>query len=95
VSVDTIEQLHDAIRERFPAISEKADVWYDRNIRVNDNEECLHYLWIEQLANAVNDEMIADSPPDSLDELFLFFDSALAKANAEVHDCIDVAFVEN
>lgn len=89
----TVAELYSEVRRRFPTIAGAADRDY---IRLYGQLEPEHpYSWFGSLANALNDEMRRGIAFDVHRPLFLFMDGAASAASDEVHQCIDVSFVEN
>ena len=91
--METILELYQAVRERFPEITTKADkehINYWGNI---DPE--FAYSWFESLSKALNSEMLKGVSFKSHESLFSLITQSLAGCGKEVHTSIDVAFVEN
>jgi len=91
--MDSTDELHSAIRDRFPSAATMADDDYAR--RFGADGGVLMSLWFESLATAINREMRRDAPAASYRPLFGFFAATLGGCSPEVRACIDASFVEN
>ncbi len=80
-------------REKYPAITEKADREHIRNWHSLDLE--FAYSWFESLANALNKEMSRGVAPKKYAGLFRHMSASFNNGDEEVRNCIDVAFTEN
>lgn len=89
----TIKDLFDAVRTRFPELASKTDRLHME--RYVDDELELNFLWLECLADVLNEEMAAEVPYEKFAEFFLFIDRQAEEGTKEIQDCIDVALVEN
>ena len=88
-------KFYNAIREKYPVISEKADAEYmELWGECNDLEYDTH-SWFEALANVLNKQMSLSVPAERFKDLFLDISIAFKSDNEDVRKCIDVAFVEN
>jgi hypothetical protein len=85
--------LYESVRQAFPVITEKADRIHIRQWGELDPD--FAYSWFESLANALNGEMQRGADYGDHKEIFEFVGRALVGATDEIHQCIDVAFVEN
>lgn len=88
-----LRQLYLEVRQRFTAITEKADRRHIEYWDELDHED--PYSWFQSLANALNDEMSRGVEYELHQELFNFISAALAGAADDAYRCIDVSFVEN
>lgn len=88
-----LPRLYSEIRQRFPAITEKADRRYLKDWNEFDHDD--PYSWFQSLANALNAEMSRDIDYQIHRDLFEFIAVALGDATEEAYRCIDVSFVEN
>ena len=89
----TAVDLQTVTRERFPAISVKADALLLR--RYDDLDPIYAFSWFESLADALNREMSAGAPFSLHAPLFRFLADAFPQGSDEVRGCIDVGFTEN
>ncbi|MFT3736460.1 MAG: hypothetical protein QM776_15825 [Rhodocyclaceae bacterium] len=83
-----------SIKDRYPAISAKADAEYQR-LWDDFVGEHYSYSWFEALANALNKEMNRKVPVTTHQELLVVISSSFESGDEAVRQCIDVAFVEN
>lgn len=83
------------IKEKYPAISAKADAEYVRLLGDFTDSEYYSHSWFEALANALNKEMGREVPAASYEELLAVISSSFESGDEAVQKCIDVAFVEN
>jgi hypothetical protein len=93
MSLETVIDLYNVVRDRFPAIREKADRIHVRQWGELDPE--FAYSWFESLAYALNGEMSAQIDFSVHEPLFGYISGVLPSAGEPVRKCIDVAFVEN
>lgn len=91
--METIMELYQAVRERFPEITATADKEHINYWGSLDPE--FAYSWFESLAKALNNEMLKGISFKTYEPLFSFINMALVGCGSKVHTCIDVAFVEN
>lgn len=92
--MDTVEDLHRHVCEKFPQIAASADRFHYE--RWGDHlDEGSEHVWFEALAEALNAEMGRDVCYSVHEPLFTFISSAFATSPGPVQHCIDVAFVEN
>jgi hypothetical protein len=91
--METVKELFDATRMQFPELAEKTDSLHMQ--RYVDDELELYFLWFECLADVLNAEMTTGLSYDSYAKFFDFIRDQLAAGSREIHDCIDVALVEN
>ncbi len=89
----TVLDLYQSVRQAFPVIAEQADRIHIR--QWGKLEPDFAYSWFESLANTLNSEMQRGVDYGDHKELFEFVSCALTGATSEIHQCIDVAFVEN
>lgn len=85
----------DSIKERYPAISKKADAEYELLWGDFTDSEYYSYSWFEALAHALNKEMSRRVPVSQYQELLYLISSSFESGDEDVRKCIDVAFVEN
>ncbi|QTA80964.1 Uncharacterized protein dnl_32810 [Desulfonema limicola] len=81
------------IREKFPIITEKADLEHVRNW--GDIDPDFAYSWFESLANALNNEMTRNVSPKKYEDIFRYLSISFSNGDKEVRNCIDAAFTEN
>jgi hypothetical protein len=93
MSMEAVLDLYGTVREKFPAICEKADKIHVRQWGELDPE--FAYSWFESLANALNGEMSNQVDYSVHEPLFRYISSVFPGAGESVRKCIDVAFVEN
>jgi hypothetical protein len=91
--VQSVLDLYNAVREQFPAATALADRVHVR--QWGELDPAFSYSWFESLAYALNGEMSREEPYETHEPLFLFLAKALVQRGDAVHNCIDVAFVEN
>jgi hypothetical protein len=91
--METGVDLYNAVRDRYPEISEAADRAHAKTWGEPDPE--FAYSWFESLANTLNSSMNKDINANSYMKLFSFFNQTLQGCAPEIKNCIDVAFVEN
>jgi len=89
----SVSELYEEFRKKFPEITEKADVEHAQQFGEISQE--FSYLWFENLANAINREMLSDIPAKEYTEIFEFMRSRFMLGDEKVKDCIDVSFTEN
>lgn len=89
----TLKDFFNAVRTNFPEIALKADQIHIR--RFLDDEFEFPYLWFESLSDSLNQEMVAGAAYEKHAKLFAFVADTLSKGASEIHECIDVALVEN
>jgi hypothetical protein len=89
--MDDPQTLLAALRRQFPAIAGKVDARH--RYRWGDQETSAA-MWLESLANVLNDEMRRGIPPEQHAPLFGLINGALDPASGKVRRCIDVGFVE-
>lgn len=82
-------------KERFPAITLKADKEYFDYWGEFENDELSAHVWFESLANALNKEMGKRISAETHRELFEFISNQFLCGSEGVQKCIDVAFTEN
>ena len=90
-----LNKFCECVREKYPAISKKADIEYDKYWNSIVKMEFSSYSWFESLANALNLEMKKKASVESHIELLEFISSQFSVGIEEVRNAIDVAFVEN
>jgi hypothetical protein len=83
------------IKKKFPVISGRADVEYERLWDDFTDSEYYSYSWFEALANALNEEMKQGIPASEYSDLFSTISANYEKGDQNIQQCIDVAFVEN
>jgi hypothetical protein len=93
MSLETVLELYNAVREKFPAIREKSDTIHVRNWGELNPE--FAYSWFESLAHTLNGEMSRQVNFGVHEPLFNYISGAFPGASEPVRKCIDVAFVEN
>ena len=93
MSVETVLNLYEAVREKFPTIRERADKIDVRQWGELDPE--FAYSWFESLASALNGEMSKQVDFSVHEPLFRYISGVFPSAGESVRKCIDVAFVEN
>nr|WP_316643356.1 hypothetical protein [uncultured Roseateles sp.] len=91
--METVLELYDSVRAKFPGIRESADRVHARQWGEEDSE--FAYIWFESLASAINLEMSREVDFAVREPLFLYISGAFPQASDPVRQCIDVAFVEN
>lgn len=91
--METVLDLYNAVRDRFPEITAKADREHIKYWGELDPE--FAYSWFHSLANALNGEMSRETDCRAHEELMVFISGALQGCSKEIHTCIDVSFVEN
>ena len=91
--METVLDLYNAVRDRFPEITAKADREHIKYWGELDPE--FAYSWFESLANALNEEMSIEADCRAHEELLAFISRTLQGCSKEMHTCIDVSFVEN
>lgn len=91
--METVRELFDVVRTRFPELAEKTDRLHMQ--RYVDEGIELNFLWFECLADVLNVEMTARVPCENYAPLFEFLSNRVAEGRQEVCECIDVAIVEN
>jgi len=91
--METVIDLFNAIRGKFPGISERADEIHIRLFGETDPK--FAYSWFESLANVLNAEMSKEVEARVHAPLFSYISGSFGVASPEVRNCIDVAFVEN
>jgi len=91
--METVEDLLDVVRTRFPELAEKTDRMHMQ--RYMDEEFELNFLWFECLADVLNAEMAAQVPYENYAPLFDFLSARVAEGKVKILECIDVAIVEN
>lgn len=84
-----------SIKNRYPAISAKADEEYQRLWGDFTDASYDSYSWFEALANAINKDMGCEVPASEHQELLAVISSYFEFGDESVRKCIDVAFVEN
>ena len=82
------------IKERWPDISSKADIEYER-LWGDFTGEYYSYSWFEALANALNKEMGRGVSASAYQDLLSLISASFDSGDEAVRVCIDVAFVEN
>ena len=92
-SMETVVDLYNVARNRFPEITEAADTIHKGTFGEPSPE--FSYSWFENLANALNKDMNKGVSPSKHMKLFSFMNQALFTCGPEIKNCIDVAFVEN
>src|SRR5690554_4072719 len=90
-----LDEFCNSIKKQYPEISNKADIKYDKYWSRLVEMEFSSYSWFEQLANAVNDEMAKEIPPEKYTSLMNYIGDEYNVGIAEVKNAIDVAFTEN
>jgi hypothetical protein len=91
--MESVVDLYNAVRDRYPEITETAD-----RIHVNmwgELDPEFAYSWFESLANALNSDMHKGINASNHMKLFSFLNQTLQGSGPEIKNCIDVAFVEN
>lgn len=91
--METVIDLYNAVRKKFPTTQEKADRIHVRQWGETDPE--FAYSWFESLAYALNEEMSRSVDSQIHEPLLTYISSILPSASEPVYRCIDVAFVEN
>jgi hypothetical protein len=91
--MQTVLDLYETARQRFPAATERADRLHIRQWGGLDPQ--FAYSWFENLANAVNEDMCREVSYKVHEPLFRFMAGLALRCTGEIHRCIDVAFVEN
>lgn len=91
--METVIDLFNSIRGRFPSICEQADEFHIRLFGDVDPE--FAYSWFESLANALNAEISRGVEARIHAPLFNYVSGSFATASPAVRNCIDSAFIEN
>jgi hypothetical protein len=89
----SVLDLYEECRKTFPDITKKADVEHVQQWGELSKE--FAYSWFENLANAINREMLNEIPAKEYKDLFEFMRSQFMFGEEKVKNCIDVAFTEN
>lgn len=89
----SVLDLYEECRKTFPEITQKADVEHIQQWGELSKE--FAYSWFENLANAINREMLNEIPAKEYKDLFEFMRSQFMFGEEKVKNCIDVAFTEN
>jgi hypothetical protein len=91
--MESVQEFFAVVRERFPAIVARADgIHVDR---LNDEEFKLLFLWFENLAEALNEDMRTGVPYRIHAALFSFLAQSYTNGAGKIREYIDVAIVEN
>jgi hypothetical protein len=93
MSLETVLDLYNAVRAKFPALRETADKIHVRQWGELAPE--FAYSWFESLAYALNGEMSRQVDFSVHERLFGYISGVFPGAAEPVRKCIDVAFVEN
>ncbi|MGG2399608.1 hypothetical protein ACJRW5_21930 [Pseudomonas sp. SH1-B] len=91
--METVIDLYNAVRERFPDICEAADSVHAKTW--GETSSASAYSWFESLANALNNRMNKGLNASGYMKVFSFLSQAVQTCGPEIRNCIDVAFVEN
>lgn len=91
--METVVELFESARSRFPALSARADELHVRLF--GEVAPSTAFSWFESLARALNEEMAKGVPARVHAPLFRFMSGSFVGSGPEVRECIDVAFVEN
>ena len=70
----SVADLYEEFREKFPEITEKADIEHTQQFGEVSQE--FSYLWFENLANAINREMLNDIPAKEYKDIFEFIENS-------------------
>lgn len=89
----TIAELYTAVRHCFPEVIAKTDREHAR--LWGEVSPDFAYSWFGSLANVLNAEMNEGAGYSAHSSLFTFMADCLRDCSQEVHNCIDVSFVEN
>jgi len=91
----TLDEFHKYIKQRFPEVSERADVLYDDYWNSLVKVEFSAYSWFESLANAINSDMRKQVNSDQYIDLFEHVRHSYMVGDEDTKKTVDVAFVEN
>jgi len=89
------KKFYNAIKEKYPEISEQADAEYMKQWGECNDLEYYSHSWFEALANVLNKQMYLSVPAERFKDLFLDIGIAFKSDDDDVRKCIDVALVEN
>ena len=88
------DQFCQLLREKYPYITKKADELY-RTKWYLMGDEFLSFAWFEELANALNSEMINKVDCGEHIEMLKQIETKYKSADNKLKEAIDVSFVEN
>lgn len=91
--METVLELYQAVRDKFPELTIKADREHKKTWGEPDPE--FSYSWFHSLADALNSEMNRGVPYSTYATVFSFINGVLPGCSQEIFKCIDVSFVEN
>lgn len=91
--MESLYDLYDEIRIAFPDSFEDVDRRHVEQWGSLSADST--YVWFESLANSLNADMNQGLRSERFSQVASFMASAWGRASPEIHDCIDVAFVEN
>ena len=92
IAPDVLE-FFTAAREKFPSVSARTDAIHIERLR-DENLE-FPFLWFENMAEVLNEDMREGVPYRDHAALFIFLTQQLGSGSDKVREYIDVAVVEN